>query len=116
MVASPTLILQGLLMRFLTHAFLSAALLFVAHSGTCAEEPAPTTQPAVEAKIDPAVDALLDRIEAKSKDLRTFKADLRYDRNQILVSDKQRRFGSIVYVVGPPAKFAVHFDRLVVDG
>lgn len=104
-------------MRLLTAAcFLAFSVHVLAASAVCATETAPTTQPAAEVGVDPAADELLTRIEAKAKDLRTFKADLRYDRNQVLVGDKQRRFGKIVYVVGPPAKFAVQFDRLLVDG
>lgn len=94
----------------------ASLMLLTAAAAACAADSAPVTQPAAEVKIDPAVEDLLTRVEAGSKDLRTFNADLRYDRNQALVGDKQRRFGKIVYVVGPPAKFAVHFDRLVVDG
>jgi hypothetical protein len=96
----------------------AAALLRALAASAPAAAPAapPATRPAEDAAVDPAADELLTRIEARSKDLRTFRANVRYDRNQVLVGDKQRRFGSIVYVVGPPAKFAVHFDRLLVDG
>ncbi len=38
-----------------------------------------------------------------------------YDRIQRLVGDRQRRFGNLTYDAGPPARFAIHFDRLLVD-
>ena len=45
----------------------------------------------------------------------TLSAQLRYDRIQGLVGDRQRRFGALVYEAGPPGRFAVHFDRVLVD-
>ena len=77
---------------------------------------ATTTQPApASAPLDPAVEQWLDRLQEQSEQTKTFQGNVRYDRNQKLVGDRQRRFGTLVYAVGPPAKFAVHFDRLVVD-
>ncbi len=58
---------------------------------------------------------LLGRIEQRANTVRTLSADLVYDRIQRLVGDRQRRFGSLVYEAGPPARFAVRFDRLMVD-
>jgi len=59
--------------------------------------------------------ALLDRIEQRAATIKILHAKLRYDRIQQLVGDRQRRFGDLVYDAGPPGKFAVHFDRLLVD-
>jgi hypothetical protein len=73
------------------------------------------TQPAADATSPEAV-AWLDRIQEKSSQIKTLQADLRYDRNQGLVGDKQRRFGTLVFQTGPPKKYAIHFDRLLVDG
>jgi len=69
-----------------------------------------------EPAIDPQVEALLDRIEAAAAQTQTLKADLRYDRVQGLLGDEQRRFGELRYAAGTPAKFAAHFDKLLVDG
>ncbi len=72
------------------------------------------TQPADA--TSPAASDWLDRIQQKSSQIKSLQADLRYDRNQGLVGDKQRRFGSLVFQAGPPKKYAIHFDRLLVDG
>ncbi|NBC10338.1 MAG: hypothetical protein GVY24_01200 [Planctomycetes bacterium] len=66
--------------------------------------------------VTPEVDTLLDKIEAAAADLKTLKADLRYDRVQGLLGDEQRRFGEFRYDAGPPAKFDARFDKLLVDG
>ena len=42
-------------------------------------------------------------------------ADIRYDRIVPVAGDKQRRFGTLLYLPAPPAKFSIHFDRLLVD-
>ncbi len=65
--------------------------------------------------VTPQLDEILDRIEVKSDTIETLQADIRYDRIQGLLGDEQRRFGSLVYQAGPPAQFAVRFDRLVID-
>ncbi len=58
----------------------------------------------------------LERIEAAAGGVTTLTAKLRYDRNQLLLGDEQRRFGTLVYQAGPPPKFEVHFDKKFVDG
>lgn len=73
---------------------------------------------AVQAADDPsqeAAEAWLEKIEQRAADITTLQAEVRYDRIQGLVGDSQRRFGSLVYVMGPPARFAVHFDLLLAD-
>jgi hypothetical protein len=55
------------------------------------------------------------RIGEKHKEARTLEAELTYDRVQGVLEDTQRRLGKMVYRAGPPAQFAVHFDRLLVD-
>ena len=62
-----------------------------------------------------AVDDLLTRIEKKHDSIKTLEAPLKYDRNQIILGDKQRRFGKLIYVAGPPPKFAIHFDVVVIN-
>lgn len=57
----------------------------------------------------------LGKIEARSRHTKTLHAKLRYDRVQGLVGDRQRRFGTLVYDAGPPSRFSVHFDYLLVD-
>lgn len=64
---------------------------------------------------DPRVIHWLDKIEQQSDQVHSLAAGVRYDRIQGLLGDRQRRFGTLVYVKGPPAKFAVHIDRLLVD-
>lgn len=70
------------------------------------------TQPA---ESQPAVNALLDRIEAVTNEIKTIRAKVRFDRIQLLQGDEQRRFGTMVYVAGPPARIKVHFTQLFVD-
>ncbi len=82
---------------------------------TSPAETAPaSTQPAASrARVE--VENLLTRIEAKHESVKTLEAPLRYDRNQIVLDDKQRRFGKLIYVAGPPPKFAIHFDKVVIN-
>ena len=76
-----------------------------------AEAGGATTQAATDAQ------ALewLKRIGIKHAEARTLTAQLVYDRIQGMLGDTQRRLGKLVYEAGPPARFAVHFDRLLVD-
>lgn len=77
-------------------------------------EDAGETQPANQ----PEAVALLHRVEAATADLRTLQARIRYTRLQTLTGDEQRRFGNFYYAAEKPGtstRFAVHFDRLVVD-
>ncbi len=62
-----------------------------------------------------SVDSWLSRIEARATTVVTLHADLLYDRIQRLVGDRQRRFGKLVFHAGPPGRFCVQFDRLLVD-
>jgi hypothetical protein len=63
-----------------------------------------------------AVDVLLSRIESVALTIESMNAVVRFDRVQVLQGDEQRRFGTMVYVAGPPARVRVHFDRMIVDG
>lgn len=71
----------------------------------------------VEAKDESSAELLelLDKIEAASKKTETLKATVRYSRLQPLLGAEQVRFGTLHYVTGPPARFSVHFDKLVID-
>jgi hypothetical protein len=79
-------------------------------------QPAPAqTQPQSQSDDDSA-GSWLERIEAAANDVTTLTAKLRYDRNQLLLGDEQRRFGKLEYEAGPPPRFSVHFDKKLVDG
>lgn len=80
-------------------------------AGVAATVPAATALPA----SDPRAEAWLERIGRKHAEARTLTAELVYDRIQGILGDRQRRLGTLVYEAGPPARFAVHFDRLLVD-
>lgn len=57
----------------------------------------------------------LERIEQRAAEIETLRARLRYERVQGLLGDRQTRFGDLHYDAGPPQRFAIKFDRLVVD-
>ena len=61
------------------------------------------------------VDTLLDQIEAKADTIKTYKAAIRFDQIQGLLGDEQTRFGALYYVTDPKVKFAVDFQRVVID-
>lgn len=63
----------------------------------------------------PNVDTLLDQIEAKANTIKTYKAAIRFDQIQGLLGDEQTRFGTLYYVTKPQLKFAVDFQRVVID-
>ena len=96
-------------------------------SQPAASQPAasqPATQPVVASQPESSQsqpdenspETWLERIEAAAGDVTTLTAKLRYDRNQLLLGDEQRRFGTLVYQAGPPPMFEVHFDKKFVDG
>jgi len=69
-------------------------------------------------ETDPDVVGLLNEIEAASDKLDTLTTRVRYTRLQGLTGDEQRRFGDFYYAAGTDdasTKFAVMFDRLVID-
>jgi hypothetical protein len=89
-------------------------------AATQSDADAPATQPATLAATQPATqpsdaEQWLDRIEQQARQTQTLHAKLRYDLIQGLLGDEQRRFGTLTYDAGPPARFAVHLDRLVAD-
>lgn len=83
------------------------------------EPQAPRETPAESAEpVSPEALALLNKIEAASAKLDTLKARVRYSRLQALTGDEQIRFGDFYYQAkddDAPTRFAVLFDRLVVD-
>lgn len=106
--------------QWVHHAWrLAAVLLAINLTSACKASPASAADqtPATAPATGPAdeADAWLDRIAAVHKDVHALRAELVYDRIQGLLGDQQRRFGTLDYVAGPPAKFAIHFDRLLAD-
>lgn len=71
--------------------------------------------PTVAQAIDPKLDIWLDRLEAKSAEIKSLQVKLRFDKIQVLQGDQQRRFGVLYFQAGPPARFTAHFDKLIVD-
>lgn len=65
--------------------------------------------------LSPEAAQRLQRVENAANQLKSLRARLRYDRIQGLLGDEQRRFGELRYAAGPPARFAVHFEYLIVD-
>jgi len=82
---------------------LTAAMFLLQASPAAA---APASQP------DDA-DAWLSRIEQRADRIDTVEARIRYDRIKGLLGSRVRRFGTLKYKAGPPAKFAIHFDRIL---
>lgn len=56
----------------------------------------------------------LDRLEAAGQDLKTYQAKVIYDRRQELLGDRVIRMGDVHYMAGPPSRFAIRFDKMVV--
>ncbi|MEM7627253.1 MAG: outer membrane lipoprotein carrier protein LolA [Planctomycetota bacterium] len=88
------------------------------------ETPAPAVKITPDAPPPPAEDsetaeAWLDRLEASAAKTRTLKARARLTSRVDLLDDETVRFGDLVYAGRDgeaPARFAVHFDRLKMDG
>jgi hypothetical protein len=120
---------------------LPAAILLLLTVNACADQPAESVSPANSSGTQPATsqpdtqpiamsqpdspqtqpddgsaESWLERIESAANEITTLTAKLRYDRNQLLLGDEQRRFGTLVYQAGPPPKFQVHFNKKMVDG
>lgn len=76
----------------------------------------PATQPAENectVSTKDAVGEWLDKIDAAGRSLKSLHGELRYEVVQGALGDKQIRVGSLFYDARKPAKFAVHFDRLL---
>ncbi len=87
-------------------------------------QPAATSQPAATAANsqlssgDPVVDGILDRLDARGREIKGLSADLVYRHiTTIPVDAEQKKFGSLLFARGEPnASFLIHFTRLVADG
>jgi hypothetical protein len=86
-------------------------------AGTQEASPPPVEPASVSAaeEVSRAMDALLDHIEAAAAGVKSLRAKVRVETVQGLVGDEQRRFGTLWYQAGPPGKFALHLDRVLVD-
>ena len=115
-------------MRFKLNNLLSLAavttLILTACTAIAQEEakPTPDAQAPAKKQAEPQADAkvveLLKKIEASSAKLDTLTTRVRYTRLQGLTGDEQRRFGDFYYAAGSeksPTRFAVMFDRLIID-
>ncbi len=102
---------------------LSATVTVIAQSK---EKQAPGEPGQIESKIEvkpaeppfvPSKEVIdwLDKLEAQSKLTKSLQGKLKYESINTLTMDKQVRFGKLIYEAGPPAKFAAHFDTLIVD-
>ncbi|MFW6059345.1 MAG: LolA family protein [Phycisphaeraceae bacterium] len=89
-----------------------AALLLVAVLAACVAAESASTQPATQPRT---AEQWLERIEQRADDIDTLRAALRYERVAGLLEDRQLRAGTLYYDAGPPPRFAVHFDRAVIN-
>jgi len=103
---------------------LAIASLCVAFTACAAGEEATTqhaTQPATQPTTQPdagpqsELDTWLTRIGDRADELKTLQARVRIEQIVGIVGDVQARFGNFSYDAGPPGRFALHIDRLVVD-
>ncbi len=58
----------------------------------------------------------LEAIEQRAREIKTLTAEVAYDRYQQLKGDEQHRFGTLAYQAGQPARFMIHFDRMIDNG
>ncbi len=101
-------------------------------SHTCAQVATrqPTTQPASHHAATPTNETAnrsdsrsgrdqsqgwLDRISDRADHIGSIQANIRYDRRNHLLGDEQRRFGELVFIAGPPARYAIHFNKVMAD-
>ncbi|MEM6504245.1 MAG: outer membrane lipoprotein carrier protein LolA [Planctomycetota bacterium] len=113
--------INQLLAFFLIGLLALSACSAIAEGSVEAAPPAaePDAEQPAAAAADEEVIELLERIEVESAKLTTLKTRVRYTRLQTLTGDEQRRFGDFYYAAGDddkPTRFAVLFDRLIIDG
>lgn len=70
---------------------------------------------AVAQPVDPAVETLLDRMEAAGNRYSTLTADIAFIHEEPVFEDVNREFGQVYYQKDPtgshPTRFRIHFDR-----
>lgn len=101
-----------------------AVLLVAAFQAACAtaqadaDSSSTSTQPSApqagEDETTLTAEQWLARIEQRADAIETLRADLQYERVTGLLGDRQIRAGELHYVA-EPTRFAVHFDRVVID-
>ncbi len=102
----------------MTSTLMLSVVLVTCGAQEAAAEVAPATHVTeVVPAPDPEAERWLDRIEKRFGDVKSLHADLVYRRidGVDVLDDKQTHKGTIVFVVGPPAKFSVNFVKLIVD-
>ena len=70
-------------------------------------------------QIPDAVNDLLDRLEKSAPDLKSFTADIRYEKEDPLLGRKELRAGKLIYHHDPQSKeksFAILFDAAIING
>lgn len=86
------------------------------------EDEAALVQMMQDIGVSPEAEALLDELESADESIRTFQAEVRWDRRFVLQGDRHVRFGELFFKVDPteaggiPRRtFAVRFDELLID-
>ncbi len=82
---------------------------------TAADTEKPTAQAPLPDDVDEPTLEVLTKVEKATHAIEAMTGKITYDRIQGLLGDKQRRYGSLVYHAGPPARFAIHLDRMLID-
>ncbi len=80
-----------------------------------ADDEATDHRPEPPADVEPEVVELLDRIEARMKQIETVQTRFRWDSVQVMVGDEQQFFGTLSYVAETPARFHAHVDVSFID-
>ena len=95
-----------------------ALALLAAASGRASAEPEPGAGSAQEGRpVYSTAEALLEALERAGDDIRTLRADVRYDRRFALQGDRHVRDGRLYFraTPGEGRAFAVHFETLRID-
>ena len=77
-----------------------------------------TSQPAEPpyvAQADPQVVDWLDRLEARGKKIKSYQARVVHTEVEELTGNRTTRIGGVAYQAGPPAKFRIDFEKLLID-
>ena len=86
-----------------------------ADDADAADDQAGEGRPDPPADVEPGVVELLDRIEARMKQIETVRTRFRWDSVQVMVGDEQQYFGTLSYVAKTPARFHAHVDVSFID-
>jgi hypothetical protein len=77
-------------------------------------------QPQPNQSTDPKVIDILDRLEARGKDIRSFQAHVVYHKDNALLGDQQTRMGKLHYLAADPAasqsaRFRLDFEQIIIN-